>query len=76
MALLAYLYWKSRTEGAETGLLIRREITLFFAALGVFVAINLPFCLAAGLHGWYSDVIVSLEVFRLGISEQLAWNAN
>ena len=58
VALLAYLCWKSRAERADRRQLLRRGIQLCVPAMAVFLAINLPFVLAAGLQRWYSDLIV------------------
>jgi hypothetical protein len=58
LALLTYLWWKSRQDRVARGLYRSRGLQLCVAAMVVFAAINLPFILAAGLHRWFADVIV------------------
>jgi hypothetical protein len=58
LALLTYLWWKSRQDPVESGLYRSRGLQLCVAATVVFTAINLPFILAAGLHQWCADVVV------------------
>jgi hypothetical protein len=58
LALLTYLWWKSRQEVGAGKMYRSRGLQLCGAAMVVFAAINLPFILAAGLHRWFAHVIV------------------
>jgi hypothetical protein len=57
LGLLAYLWWKSRRESAESGLFRSRGLQLCVAAIVTFAIVNVPFVAAAGLHRWSADVI-------------------
>ncbi|MBV9503026.1 MAG: hypothetical protein JO138_26940 [Acidobacteriaceae bacterium] len=58
LALLIYLWWKSRQGPAEGELFRGRALHLCLAALLAFTIVNLPFLAAAGLHRWSADLIV------------------
>jgi hypothetical protein len=57
LALLAYLWWKSRQEPAQRVLSRRRGLQLCVAAIVTFAIVNFPFVAAAGLHRWTADLI-------------------
>jgi hypothetical protein len=57
LALLTYLWWKSRQEPTEGSLYRRLGLQLCVAAVVAFAVVNIPFIAAAGLHRWSADLI-------------------
>jgi hypothetical protein len=57
LALVTYLWWKSRREPTDCRLYRKRSAQLCVAAIVVFAAVNVRFIAAAGLHRWSADLI-------------------
>jgi hypothetical protein len=72
LALLVYSIWISRRENDGTGKWWRRCLLLILFALAVFLAINGPFIIAAGVRKWAWDVIV-FPVHYFGSVQANTW---
>jgi hypothetical protein len=58
VGLVIYLVWQARREGWRSSECWRRCFVLCGAALGVFIAVNGPFVLVAGIERWVESVII------------------